>query len=170
MPTTPTFALPYPAPTAAPDVPYDVQQLAQQVEAIAQTLAVAQLSDATYPKAAAAVTTETVIDKFSIAAAGYNRRALVAGNAYCVAGTAIIQADYILYASLNGGAFAQIGYGRKSLSVSLPDHWSVTGKIDIPSGQTCVIEARVNRFSGSGTLTTSVSNALTNTNVLLLRR
>lgn len=170
MPSTPKYAIPYPALTDTPDVPYWNQQQAQQVEATLQTLVVAQLSDATFPKAAAAVTAETVIDRFTIAAAGYNRRALVEGNAYCVAGTAIIQADYILYASLNGGAFAQIGYGRKSLSVSLPDHWCVTGKIDIPSGQTCVIEARVNRFSGTGTLTTSISNALTNTNVTLLRR
>lgn len=32
MPTTPSLALPYPAPMATPDVPYDLQQLAQAVE------------------------------------------------------------------------------------------------------------------------------------------
>lgn len=32
MPTTPTLALPYPASSATPDVPYDLQQLAQAVE------------------------------------------------------------------------------------------------------------------------------------------
>lgn len=168
--STPKYGLPYPALGDVPDVPYYLQQIAQQAEAVLQTLVVAQLSDATFPKAAIAVTTETVIDRFTIAAAGYNRRALVECNAYCVAATAIIQADCILYASLNGGAFVQIGYGRKSLSVSLPDHWSITGKVDIPANQTCVIEARVNRFSGTGTLTTSVSNSLTNTNVELIRR
>lgn len=168
--STPKYGIPYPDLTDVPDVPYYSQQQAQQIEAVLQTLVVAQLSDATWPKAAAAVTAETVIDRISVAAAGYNRRAMVAGNAYCVAAAAIIQADYVLYASLNGAAFAQIGYGRKSLGVSLPDHWSVTGKVDIPSGQTCVIEARVQRFSGTGTLTTSISNQLTNTNVTLIRR
>lgn len=32
MPTTPVLLLPYPAPTATPDVPYDMQQLAETVE------------------------------------------------------------------------------------------------------------------------------------------
>lgn len=34
MPTTPTFALPYPSPGAAADVPYDIQQLAERVEEV----------------------------------------------------------------------------------------------------------------------------------------
>lgn len=170
MPTTPTYGLPYPAPDVTPDVPYDMQKVAEAAEAAMLTLAAAPSSDATYPKAAAAVTTETVIDRVTIASATYNRRALVNGNAYAVAATAIIQADYILYASLNGAAFAQIGYGRESLGIGLPTALTASGKIDIPSGQSCVIEIRVNRSSGTGTLTTSVSNNFTNTNVLLVRQ
>lgn len=38
MPQTPTFLLPYPAPGSAADVPYDMQQLAEAVEARLQGL------------------------------------------------------------------------------------------------------------------------------------
>ena len=34
MPTTAALAIPYPAPSATPDVPYDMQQLAEKVEAL----------------------------------------------------------------------------------------------------------------------------------------
>lgn len=34
MPTTPALLLPYPAPTASPDVPYDLQRLAERVETV----------------------------------------------------------------------------------------------------------------------------------------
>ena len=37
MPSTPKFALPYPAGTAAPDVPYHLQQLAQAIETYINT-------------------------------------------------------------------------------------------------------------------------------------
>jgi hypothetical protein len=168
--TTPKYALPYPALGDTPDVPYYLQQLASQAEAVMQTLAVQQSSDATYPKVASAVTVETVIDRISIASAAYLRTALVTGNAYGVAATAVIQADYVIYASINGGAFSSIGYGRHSLGVSLPEVLHATGKVDIPAGQTCVLEIRVSRFSGTGTLTTSISSGFTNTNCLLLRK
>lgn len=39
MPTTPTYALPYPAPTAAPNVPADLQALAAAVDTLMLSLA-----------------------------------------------------------------------------------------------------------------------------------
>jgi hypothetical protein len=168
--STPKYGLPYPALTDTPDVPYYMQQIAQQTEAVLQTLVVPQGSDATYPKAAAAITAETVVDRISVAAAGYLRTAHLAFNCYAVAVTNALQADCIIYASINGGAFTQVGYARKSLTVANPDEFAVTGKVDIPAGQTLVLEVRVVRFSGTGTLTTSVSTGLTNSNCLLVRK
>lgn len=165
MPTTPKFALPYPAPTAAPDVPYDVQQLAQQVEAAMQTLAVAQLSDATYPKAAAAVTAETVIDRISIAAAAYPRRILVDANAYMTASVAGTVGNLIIYADAS-----VVGYGRRTFDVANGANELVaTGHVDLAANVALVVEVRVSRLSGTGSLSSSNSSALTNTNVLMLR-
>lgn len=56
MPTTPTLALPYPAPTATPDVPYDLQQLAEKVESILDTT---RPRVALYTTTPAAITTTT---------------------------------------------------------------------------------------------------------------
>ena len=54
MPTTPTWSFPYPAPSSAPDVPYDIQQLAEAVEA--------RLKGAWIHLGAATITSSTTIN------------------------------------------------------------------------------------------------------------
>lgn len=169
MPSSATFAIPYPALTDTPDVPYWQQQQADAVDAALKTVVVALTSDATYPKAAAAVTAEFIVDKFTIASVAYNRRLTLATSVYCVA-TAASQADLICYAALGGGAATAIAYSRTSLGVSTPSPLVLTTKLDIAAGQSAVIDLRVARFSGTGTLTTSVASGFTNTNILLIRR
>jgi hypothetical protein len=168
--STPKYGLPYPALTDVPDVPYYLQQIAQQAEAVLQTLVRSQDSDATYPKSLAGITAETVVDRITIAAVAYPRRINVVSNCYVVAVTNPATPDYIIYASVNGAAATQIGYTRKTLAAaSAADFMTVTGKVDVPANQTCVIETRITRFAGTGTITTSANTKLTNTNVLMVR-
>jgi hypothetical protein len=165
MPSTAKYSIPYPALTDTPDVPYWLQQQAQQADATMQTLVKAQFSDATFPASAAAITAETVIDRISIAAVPYTRRILLDANAYVTVSVANTVANVILYA----GAVA-VGYGRRNIAgASLADEIVATGHVDLAADTALVIELRVSRFSGTGTITTSNSSSLTNTNVLMVR-
>lgn len=165
MPTTPKYAIPYPALTDTPDVPYWTQQQAQQVEAVLQTLAKSQFSDATYPATVSGITAETVVDRVSIAAVPYARRILVESNVYITSTVAGTVGNAILYA----GASA-IGYGRRTFDVANGANQLVaTGHFDLAADVAVVIELRVSRLSGTGTMATSNSSSLTNTNVLMLR-
>jgi hypothetical protein len=61
MPTTPIYALPYPAATDPADVPLDMQELAERVEAIAQPLA--------YVERTTSLTVTTTVQQFVSAGA-----------------------------------------------------------------------------------------------------
>lgn len=168
MPTTPALALPYPALPDTPDTPYWAQQLAERSETVMLTLAVAPLPDNTFPVTVTNITAETVIDRFTIAAAPYARRILMDCNAYVTVSVANTQANLVLYAGVN-----VIGYGRKNIAgvgATNSDELVATGRYDLPANTAVVLEARVARQAGPGTVSTSNSSALTNTNVQMLRR
>lgn len=168
MPTTPSLALPYPAPSDAPAGPASFQMLAEATESAALTLAVGLPSDAGYPVAATNITAETVLDRITIAAVPYARRLHITGHVYTTVSVANTQVNVILYS----GA-VQVGYARTNLaatgftgSETIP----VTGKVDLAANTATVIELRIVRQAGTGTITTSISAGLTNSNVLALRR
>lgn len=120
------------------------------------------VSDSGFPVATVGQTTATiVIDRFTISAAPLDRRLSLTTSIYAtvtVAGT-----------QLNGVAFINstpIGYTRVNFAtINVPDQIVVVGSGSIPKNTTAVVEVRLDRQSGTGSFTTSISTGLTKTNI-----
>lgn len=168
MPNTPSLALPYPAPSDAPAGPAAFQQLGEATETAALTLAVGIPSDAGYPVAATNVAAETVIDRFTIPAVPYARRLHITGHVYTTVSVANTQINVILYSGVTAVAYSRTNVPAAGSAGS--ETMPITAKVDLAANTATVIEARIVRQAGTGTITTSISAGLTNINVLALRR
>ena len=164
MPTTPTFALPYPQPNNTPDVPYDLQRLAEVTEAAIQTLVTAPSSDATFPKAASGVTAATDLDQYTITAVPYARKIAVDAHVYTTVSVAGTQVDLRLLVDAT-----VISTARNTNESTNPQTHFITGSYTLPANTAGVLKLQVQRNSGTGTISTSISVALTNTNVQMVR-
>jgi len=118
-----------------------------------------QSSDATYPKAASGITAETVVDRITIAAAPYARRVSVSTVVFALASVTHDRAELLTYS----GATA-IGATRHQFYLaSAVFGIAGLGYVELAAGAGSVIEVRIARNSGSGTITTSASANLTKT-------
>lgn len=150
---TPNLELPY----ANPDDPLggaaaSMGALALALDAMlgAQT----QFSDASFPVAASGATSETVLDRFTIAAVDYPRRVICLGMTLATY-TQSAELDLLWYAD----TFV-IGRSRRlHVAAAAADRFCV-GLGDIPATEGLVCELRINKNTGTGTWTTSISGGL----------
>lgn len=178
MPTTANYGFYSPPLTGVtPNVPRDAKTLADAVDAALKAEETARIagdapqvsipdSDAGFPAPFVSQTTATVvIDRFTVAAVPYVRRAAMSANTYIVTNVDLTQINFALMA---GSTI--IGYCRKAISGNnSPDCLYATGKYEIPANTAVVFEVRVSRQLGTGAFNTSISNALTNTNLILTK-
>jgi hypothetical protein len=156
---TPNLELPY----ANPDDPLggaaaSMGALALALDAMlgAQT----QFSDASFPVAASGATSETVLDRFTIAAVDYPRRVICLGMVLATY-TQSAELDLLWYAD----TFV-IGRSRRLHVASAAADRFCIGLGEIPATEGLVCELRINKNTGTGTWSTSISSGLTKAVVL----
>jgi hypothetical protein len=114
--------------------------------------------DVGYPAGVSGITTsEGVVLRFTIASSPYARRLVCMGHVYTTNTQGGVQQDAIWYAGST-----VIGRARGDHPDALaPTTLSPVGRHDLPADTAVVIEMRVVRISGSGSVSTSVSSGLT---------
>lgn len=112
--------------------------------------------DGGYPVAAAAVTSETVISRITVPARDYARRVSAVGSTFA-SYTQANDVDLRIYA---GGTL--VNQNRRRMAVSIGDSWSATtSPIALAAGASLIIELRINRASGTGSVSTTASVSTT---------
>lgn len=172
MPTTPLLALRYPAPSASPDVPFNMQALAEDVEAqVDRKLAVLEYSGTaqSIPTAAYTVLTNAVTT--------VNRGLTVSNAAGTItvpaAGTYLITGAVSFASNATGLRYAAIGVNTVVTRVTTETALTAAGTtvtvatmIPLPTG--AVVDLRA--FQSSGANLNAGGGILTNLSVLHVGR
>jgi len=118
-----------------------------------------QSSDATYPVAATGITAETVVDRITIAAAPYARRVSVSTVVFALVSIQHMRAELVIYSGATDIGRSRHQFYLASANEAIPG----VGYVELAAGAGAVIEVRISRNTGSGTVTTSASANLTKT-------
>jgi len=113
--------------------------------------------DGGYPVAAAAVTVETVLSRITVPARDYARTVTAVGAAYVIY-TQANDVDLVIYA---GASVA--GRYRQRMQTSIGESLACvsSGGIAVAASASVVMELRVVRAAGTGSVSTSISAGLT---------
>jgi hypothetical protein len=125
--------------------------------------AIVQFSDASFPVAASGASSETTIDRFTIAAAPFPRRIVCLSQVYTTY-TQSAELDHRWYVDAS-----VIGRSRQLHVAAAATERVAFGLGDLAAGGAgYVAELRIGRNTGTGTMSTSISGGLHKAAVLLI--
>ena len=131
---------------------------ADDVATVGQMSAI-QSSDGTYPRGVSGITAETVVDRITIAAAPYARRVSVSTVVFALVSIQHMRAELVIYSGATDIGRSRHQFYLASANEAIPG----VGYVELAAGAGAVIEVRISRNTGSGTVTTSASANLTKT-------